>query len=353
MKKILSLLVTALIAVGSVNAQPLAPSKITDNIELTVKSGVVSPVKGDWHIRSVSGVELRKNLTPITGLGIEGDWTINTSASKNVFDHQLVGAFMTTNLMNLFAGYPGTPRVFEIETVAGAGWIHEYRAHAEDLNSWYTKYGLNLNFNLDQRWQLSLKPSIVYDMKDGDRTRYNVKNAYFDAQLGVTYKFKTSNGTHNFAYSDYRYTQADMDALNAEINALRNREPEIREVYIEKIVTETAAVVSETPIPTIDNVIGFTINSARISPTEYANLANVAELIKNSGATVRIVGHADKDTGTPEYNAELAQKRADAVGRVLVEQFGVNPEQVEAIGSSAQPYSTNDWNRAVTFEVLR
>lgn len=351
MKKFLSLLVAALIAVGITNAQPLAPSKITDNIELTVKSGVVSPVKGDWHIRSVSGVELRKNLTPTIGLGIEGDWTVNTSTSKNVFDHQLVGAFMTTNLMNLFAGYPGTPRVFEIETVAGAGWIHEYRAHAKDLNSWYTKYGLNLNFNLDQRWQLSLKPAIVYNMKDGTHTRYNVRNAYLDAQLGVTYKFKTSNGTHNFAYSDLRYTQADMDALNAEINALRNREPEIREVVVEKIVTETAAVVI--PVQTIDNVVGFTINSARISPTEYANLANVAELIKNSGAAVRIVGHADKDTGTPEYNAELAQKRADAVSQVLVEQFGVDPEQIEAVGSDAQPYCTNDWNRAVTFEVLQ
>ena len=66
-------------------------------------------------------------------------------------------------------------------------------------------------------------------MKDGNHLRYNVNNGYLEAQVGLTYRFKNSNGTHNFAYADM-YTQANIDALNAEINELRSREPEIREM---------------------------------------------------------------------------------------------------------------------------
>lgn len=29
-------------------------------------------------------------------------------------------------MMNLFAGYPGTPRTFEMEAVVGVGWLHGY-----------------------------------------------------------------------------------------------------------------------------------------------------------------------------------------------------------------------------------
>ncbi len=38
---------------------------------------------------------------------------------------------------------------------------------------------------------------------------------------GLIYKFKNSNGTHNFKIAELR-DQAEIDALNAQINELRN-----------------------------------------------------------------------------------------------------------------------------------
>lgn len=352
MKKFLSFLMAMVFAISAwaqVPTQVLESSKVSDNIELTIKSGVTAPATSPKHLRSISGIELRKNLTPITGIGIEGDWTVNTSRSKTTFDHQLVGAFATTNLMNLFAGYPGSPRVFEIETVVGAGWLHEYMNGPGDLNSWYTKYGLNLRFNLNDKFSLSLKPAIVYNMKDGQHMRYNVHNGYLEAQVGLTYRFPTSNGTHNFAYVDM-YSQADIDALNAEINELRSREPLIREVIVEKVITNTTEIAA---IPVLENAVGFTINSAMVSPIEMANIANVAKVLKaNPEMNLLIKGYADKDTGTTEYNKVLATHRAQAVKDALVD-MGIDAERLEidGVGASVQPYSTNDWNRAVTFEV--
>jgi outer membrane protein OmpA-like peptidoglycan-associated protein len=61
---------------------------------------------------------------------------------------------------------------------------------------------------------------------------------------------------------------------------------------------------------------------------------------------------ADKETGTPEYNMKLSKKRGDAVLNVLVEKFGVAPEQltVQAVGSQQQKYEGAQLNRVVVIE---
>ena len=63
-------------------------------------------------------------------------------------------------MMNLFAGYPGTPRTFEMEAVVGVGWLHGYVNGTGDDNSWGTRLGVNFNFNIgkEKAWAISLKP---------------------------------------------------------------------------------------------------------------------------------------------------------------------------------------------------
>ena len=98
--------------------------------------------------------------------------------------------------------------------------------------------------------------------------------------------------------------------------------------------------------------VRFLINSDEILPTEEVNIFNMAEWLKaNPKENVTIVGYADKDTGTSEYNMELSKKRADAVANALVEKYGISKDRltVKYDGSNEQPYSTNDWNRIVIF----
>jgi outer membrane protein OmpA-like peptidoglycan-associated protein len=342
------------------NAQAIEQSNFTDNWSVELKGGVVTPLSHSafWeNMRGVVGVELRKQITPVTGLGIEGEWTVNTSSLKqglysaNVFDHQLVGLFGTSNLMNLFGGYRGEPRVFEIETVVGAGWLHSYVNNGGDANSWYTKFGLNINFNLGKAraWTLGLKPAVVFDMENPKGfDNYNVNRGYLEVLAGVTYHFKNSNGTHHFTFCDKVATQAQIDALNSEVNRLREQLANQPTKVVEKIVNG-----STVEKQVLNNTIGFERNSATVSETQYTTLASIAEWMnQNPNEKVNVIGYADKDTGTSTYNQELSVKRAENVKNLLVNNFGVDANRLttQGFGSSVQPYDSNNWNRVVIFK---
>lgn len=337
-------------------------SKFFDNWSIGLNGGVVTPLHNSpfWgDMRGVVGLEARKDITPVIGLGVEGEWSVNTSSWTNVrsytaFDHQLLGVFMTGNLNNLFVGYRGTPRLCEVETNIGIGWLHGYESNKSiaPYNSWYTKFGANLNFNLGETkaWTLSLKPAIVYDMQVGNKTQFNINQAYLQVLVGVTYHFKNSNGTHSFSLCDKRYTQAEWDCLNEEINALRNRPVEV--VEVEKIVVNEVTVDNTV----LNNAIGFKLNSAEILPTAYASLENVATWLKEHPDTqVDVVGHSSAAEGSAEYNEQLSIRRGESVKETLVNEFGVNTNQLTVVGkgSSVQPYSSNDWNRVVTFQIVQ
>ena len=121
----------------------------------------------------------------------------------------------------------GEPRIFEIETLTGIGWLHYYQNGPGDTNSWSTRLGLNLNFNLgeEKAWTLGIKPAIVYDMQ-GDfnqaKSRFNANNATFELTAGLTYHFKMSTGNHYFTKVKV-YNQSEIDDLNVAINALREQ----------------------------------------------------------------------------------------------------------------------------------
>lgn len=114
-------------------------------------------------------------------------------------------------------------------------------------------------------------------------------------------------------------------------------------------VIVSATEVAAAPIyPTVR----FTINSARISDEEMVNVYNMAQyMTENPEATVVIKGYADEDTGTPNYNMKLSERRAQAVYNVLVNTYGISPDRLSTVaeGSNTQVYDTNNWNRIVIF----
>ena len=75
-------------------------------------------------------------------------------------------------------------------------------------------------------------------------------------------------------------------------------------------------------------------------------LASIAAAPKDQVFT--LVGHADDETGSPEYNQKLSEKRAKAVYDYLVEQ-GVNKDQLtwKGVGSSQNIFPINSTNRVV------
>ena len=83
------------------------------------------------------------------------------------------------------------------------------------------------------------------------------------------------------------------------------------------------------------------------------NLGYVANAIKQVPDREFIIfASADKETGTPEFNQKLSEKRGNAVFEALTQKFGVNPDQlkVQAVGSSDQRFDGAALNRVVVIE---
>ncbi len=353
----------------TVQAQGLVGAKMTDNWSIGVNGGVVTPLSNNpfWKsMRANMGLEVAKQLTPIVGVGVEGMWGVNTSDSKTIFDHSNVSVIGKVNLMNLFGGYKGTPRLFEIETVTGAGWLHGYGA-GNVFNSLSTKAGLNFNFNLGEAkaWTIAFKPAVVWDMNGNpSRTQFNVNNAVLQLNAGVVYHFKGSNNKHHFSYAKL-YNQNEIDNLNSDINNLRTQLTNCNEVVavaentiddlngqIAKLQSELDECLNRAPIvetvstKTMESVVTFNQGQTSVSSSQIPNVERIATYLKNNkGSKVVIKGYASPE-GSAEVNARVAKARAEAVKNMLVQKYKISASRISAEGQGVgNMFSEPDWNR--------
>ena len=408
MKKII-LTLALLMGVFAAQAQSLEQNKFFDNWSVTLKGGAIMPFQGYafWpSARGIFGMEIKKQLTPVFGLGVEGEATINTTSwekepnywgpkSPNIIDHTLAGLFGTVNLGNLFAGYKGIPRFFELEGVIGAGWLHAFHRtesanmYGNDYNSWYTKAGANLNFNFGESraWTFSLKPAVVWDM-NGDvmipyrdntnararwngeprngKSQMNADHAAVELEAGLTYHFKCSNGERYITFCPYKYSQNDIDALNNDINGLRNQlnglkgdldAANARNAQLQRdldaakkaqpkteVIDKTKYIDRESAMMNV--LVHFKVNKTNITADQQPNVERVAMYLKNNPtATVDIKGYASTE-GPADNNVRLANGRAEAVKNMLINKYKIDPSRITAQGCGATDmFSELSWNR--------
>jgi outer membrane protein OmpA-like peptidoglycan-associated protein len=82
----------------------------------------------------------------------------------------------------------------------------------------------------------------------------------------------------------------------------------------------------------------FAYDSADLQPSSISQLQKLGTLIKrNPKATFTVEGYTDS-LGSPDYNLELSQRRADSVKQYLIDTMGINPAQVEARGYGASKF---------------
>src|SRR3954469_13439598 len=82
----------------------------------------------------------------------------------------------------------------------------------------------------------------------------------------------------------------------------------------------------------------FSYDSADIQGGAMSQLQKLGTLIKrNPKATFTVEGYTDS-LGSPDYNLELSQRRADSVKQYLVDIMGINPAQVETRGYGASKF---------------
>ena len=390
MKKLFLMLAAGFMAV-SVNAQntTITANKGGDNWYMGINAGVATPQQkfGDYGFfkgfAPKLGVRVGKNLTTVFGLAADVDlYFLSKEDSKSMMgtktfiDNMNVDLMGTFNLSNLFAGYPGEPRTFEVIGLAGLGWSHGF-GQAWKVNAINGKAALDFAFNLgaDKAWQIYIEPAVIYGLETygaGDMNiltyntgfKFDSRAALFQLSAGFNYKFGNSNGTHNFAKAQLR-DQAEIDGLNAKINELRAdnnakdgqlsaKDQQIADLKKKLADCEarpqTAAVVEKTENVLQPHVI-FRQGKSTIDPAQYASIEMVAKYMKNhKDAKVKVQGYASPE-GKAEFNQKLSEKRAEVVKNALVKKYKIAADRIttEGLGATDKLSSENDFNRVAMF----
>lgn len=389
MKKLFLMLAAGFMAV-SVNAQntTITANKGGDNWYMGINAGVATPQQkfGDYGFfkgfAPKVGVRVGKNLTTVFGLAADVDlYFLSKEDSKSMMgtktfiDNMNVDLMGTFNLSNLFAGYPGEPRTFEVIGLAGLGWSHGF-GQAWKVNAINGKAALDFAFNLgaDKAWQIYIEPAVIYGLETygaGDMNiltyntgfKFDSRAALFQLSAGFNYKFGNSNGTHNFAKAQLR-DQAEIDGLNAKINELRADNnakdgqiaADARTIAdLQKKLADCEArpvqVVEEKKENVLQPHVIFRQGKSTIDPAQYASIEMVAKYMKNhKDAKVKVLGYASPE-GKAEFNQKLSENRANAVKNALIKRYKIAADRitVEGLGATDKLSSENDFNRVAMF----
>ncbi len=393
MKKLFLALAAAVLTV-SVSAQEkevVTAHKTFDNWYLGINAGAATPMQ-EWgdagFMKGMApsvGLRLGKSFTTSFGLAVDGNAYFESNDkslmnARTFIDAINVDALGTLNLSNFFGGYLGKPRRVELIALGGFGWTHQFGlSRANGFNS---KVALDLAFNLgaNRAVQFYLELAVVFGLWDngrmgnalsrhGSNFKFDSRSGLFQLNLGLNFKFGTSNGTKNFAFARLR-DQGEIDDLNARINELRDESDskdrriarDLRRIAELEDSLEAAKKVKAPVVNKVTKVV--TVNNNVLQPTvifgqgkssvdaaQMASVAMIAKYMKNHPESkILIKGYASPE-GNPELNQKLSVARAQSVKDALVSRYGIAASRltIQGMGATDELFDELDFNRVATF----
>ncbi len=399
MKKIAMFIAAAAIAVSaSAQRTSITANKAGDNVYVGIHGGAITTLTNHYKktvapygknsaftaFAGQAGLRVGKNFTTVFGLALDANAYFKNhncgcpfeigKTFIQAFDLDMLG---TANLMNLFAGYNGEPRFFEVIALGGFGWTH-YCALSK-ANAINSKLGFDLALNLGdkKKWQVYIEPTLVYNLQSygsdesnefvnvmsNDGFQYNANKAYFSMNAGVNYKFGTSNSTHNFAKEQLR-DQAEIDALNAKLNAIlaegasakadaaakAAKIAELQKALNDCMNRPAAAAVNKEKANLQPSVV-FKQGKSVVERSQEPNIEMIAKYMKNNkNAKIKISGYASPE-GPAALNQTLSEKRAEACKNILVKKYKIAADriQTEGLGATDKLFDEVEFNRVALF----
>ncbi|MCD8297398.1 MAG: OmpA family protein [Prevotella sp.] len=392
MKKLVLMFFAAALTM-SVSAQALMESKLLDNMYIGVNGGVA--VKTTQHTNWMGnlnpnlGVRIGKDFTPVFGFAIESNVYFSNKPGESigtVVRSMNTMGLATLNLSNLFGGYKGEPRLFEVTAIYGLGWGHTFGHSGSGVtssreefsgnslvtrdNTLTSKAAIDFGFNIGSKkaWQVYIEPAMIWTLGNSPvktNVNYDINYSGFQANVGFIYKFKTSNGTHNFKYADLR-DQGEIDALNAKINDLRGdldgkdaqlaaKDRQIADLQAaldecnNRPVPEP--VVQNTTVTNLQPTVLFRQGKSVVDQAQYAPIELIATYMKNHPeANIEIKGYASPE-GSAELNQKLSEDRAEAVKKILVNKYKISSDRLttKGCGATDELFEQVEFNRVATF----
>ena len=345
MKKIFSLMI-AIVAMFTMNAQTFESSRFIDNTYFRLEGGATALThpgclgyEDFGHtIQGVIGAEVGKWITPKFGVAFEGDFGIRNGSEYGKFNDEdkaqrfnyiTVTGLTKFNMSNIFAGW-NPERKWEFVLATGPMWIHGFPGKNYE-NDFGVKFKAEVNYNATERLQLNLIPEFNYNLTGCysygtyEHPRFDSRNSWYGLKVGVTYKMGKQ-----FTECPYKYTQADVDKLNAEINDLRARQPETVTKVVEKVVTKEVAV--KTVYQPV-YVVAFDFAKDKLDQAAR----DVLDAIP-ADAVVDVQGEASYP-GAKKFNQKLSERRASVVTEYLTKR-GVKVANSNGVGATGHQIVT-------------
>jgi len=294
-------------------------------------------------------------------VGSHNHFNPNNAYIKDGFIHPHVD--LLWNVTNATVGYRAD-RVYNFIPYVGVGYIYGMTDDFKKVNpdgdlfkgqnqslSW--NLGIINDFRLSNNFSIFVELSAATVQGSFGRSYSTQPVGDYDwdvmgqALLGI----KFGLGGNDFTKAELMDYNLIND-LNSQINRLRaeNENLSKRPEFCPECPEIAPQVAAESVY--VPNVVFFRINSANIDRQQQISVYNTAEYMKtNPNATVQIVAYADRQTGTPDYNMKLSERRAKAVADALTSQYQIDSSRISLDwkGDTEQPYAENDWNRVAIF----
>ena len=317
-----------------------------------------SPFK-DFRSNPGASIAIGKWFTPGIGLrtklsGIWGKAVTDDNNDGNCNKYWTLNEHVLFNLSNMLCGY-NPNRVWNFIPFAGAGLTRSmsYNTYAMNysigiLNTF--RVSKHVGINLELGWdRIEEDGDGIVAVANGDRGWDSHDNKLY-AEVGLTFNLgKASWDKTPDVDAIKALSQAQIDALNAQLNDANAENARLKKLLAEKKDEAPKAVKEFVGTPAS---VFFNINRYKIaSKKDLVNVKGIADYAKENDANLLVTGYADSATGKPAYNQKLSEKRANAVADELVK-MGVSRDKIttEAKGG-VNDLSPISFNRRATVQV--
>ena len=251
-----------------------------------------------------------------------------------VFDICNMFNYKSTRLFSpyIFAGIGGNVRFNNGEAVnvfKQTGFTTEY-LWDKTTPSFTGRVGAGVDIRLSDAVKIALEfVDNMYSDKFNSKRNYDAKGLDLDYNLGAMIGLK------------FTFGQANKKAAALEAAAAAAAKAEADRIAAEKAAAERAAARH------IEENVLFIIGKTNIRKSEDEKIQNIINIMNQyPEAVVSVTGYADKNTGYPELNMRLSQKRAENVAKAI-EKAGIAADRISVnyVGDTQKVSETPSQNR--------
>ena len=374
MKKILSIISVALMSVAMTYGQDNNAGKDTGEFNghwfIGVYGGIGQTVGetsfGDL-ISPAAGFNFGYRFTPVWSLragigGWQGKGALLAPTREYKFNYLQGSVDVMVDICSIFSGYRMsralTPYLFAGAGVNGSFNNDEAQAFKSSFPSdnllWdgskvfpVGRFGIGTGIRISDAVQFNVEVNGNFLSDRFNSKRGSAVDWQLGAQAGFTFNIGLKKNRKSSAASQPYVAPAPAPAQEPAPKPEPEPQPQPQP---EKQVEEPAPAPQPAPVVEeyLDNVY-FLIGKYEIRESEAAKIRTIASKLKEAPtAKVSLTGYADAQTGTPERNYYLSQKRAEAVAAAL-EEAGITKDRIKVAykGSTEAPYDKPEENRVV------